>query len=328
MIAALLVAASSPTMAQKAIDKGLQSITIQSAKANINFLASDELEGREAGQRGGRIAKEYIIAQLRMMDISPLGSSYEQPFEVCRKERQQKGRWQVHPDSISVLKKGTHKQLHLTNILAKIEGKHSNEYVVVGAHYDHIGMDATLVGDQIYNGADDNASGVSAVLQLAKAFLVSGKQPDKTIIFAFWDGEEIGTLGSQYFVQSHPSISSIKGYLNYDMIGRNSNESKPCQVDYFYTQAHPAFGNWIKSDIDKYKLKLEPVYHAWDNPVGGSDNGSFAKAGIPIIWYHTNGHPDYHQPSDEPSRLNWEKIVEITKASYLNVWKMANEVGY
>lgn len=328
MIAALLVAAGSPAMAQKAIDKGLQSINTQSAKATINFLASDELEGREAGQQGGRIAKEYIISQLSAMNIAPLGNTYSQPFEAIRKERQQKGRWQVHPDSIAQLKKGTHKQLRLTNLLAKIEGINPNEYVIVGAHYDHLGIDPTLEGDKIYNGADDNASGVSAVLQLAKAFIASGKQPQRTIIFAFWDGEEIGTLGSQYFVQSCPFTASIKSYLNYDMIGRNSNESQPNQVDYFYTQAHPAFANWIKSDIEKYKLKLTPIYHAWDNPIGGSDNGAFAKAGIPIIWYHTNGHPDYHQPSDEPSRLNWEKIVEITKASYLNVWKMANEVGY
>lgn len=325
MIATLVAAASLPSMAQKPIDKGLQSINMQSAKAITNFLASDELEGREAGQRGSRIAKEFIISQLSTINISPLGASYEQPFEICRKERQQRGRWQVHPDSIALLKKTTHKQLHLTNIVGKIEGVNPNEYVVVGAHYDHLGMDLSLAGDKIYNGADDNASGVSAVLQLAKAFMASGKQPQRTIIFAFWDGEEIGTLGSQYFVHNCPFTTSIKGYLNYDMIGRNSNEAKPYLVDYFYTQAYPAFADWIKSDVEKYKLKLEPVYHAWDNPIGGSDNSAFAKMGIPIIWYHTNGHPDYHQPSDEPSRLNWEKIVEITKASYLNVWRMANE---
>lgn len=328
MFAAFFIAASLPTMAQKAIDKGLQSININAAKATINFLASDELEGREAGQHGARIAKEYIISQLCAMNIAPLGTTYCQPFEACRKERQQRGRWQVHPDSIAALKRGTHKQLHLTNLLAKIEGINANEYVVVGAHYDHLGIDITLDGDKIYNGADDNASGVSAVLQLAKAFIASGEKPQRTIIFAFWDGEEIGTLGSQYFVHNCPFVTSIKSYLNYDMIGRNSNESNPSQVDYFYTQAYPTFANWLKRDIEKYKLNLEPIYHAWDNPIGGSDNSAFAQAGIPIIWYHTNGHPDYHQPSDEPSRLNWEKIVTITKASYLNVWKMANETRY
>lgn len=328
MIAAFLMAAGLQLFAQKPIEKGLQSISQESAKASVNFLASDELEGREAGTRGGRIAREYIVSQLRMMNIQPLGDSYCQPFEAYRKERQQKGRWQVHPDSIALIKGGVHKRVNLNNILAKIDGKNPNEVVIVGAHYDHLGMDPFLVGDCIYNGADDNASGVSAVLQLAKAFLTCGQQPERTIIFAFWDGEESGLLGSAYFVQNCSFIQSVKGYLNYDMIGRNTNEAKPQLVDYFYTESHPAFGEWLKSDIQKYKLKLEPIYHAWDKPVGGSDNGSFAKAGIPIIWYHTNGHPDYHQPSDQAERINWEKVVEITKASFLNLWKLANEKSY
>ncbi len=328
IIAALLIAANLSVFAQKTIEKGLQSISEQSAKASINFLASDELEGREAGSRGCRVAGEYIVSMLRMMNISPLGDSYYQPFEACHNQVAQKGRWQVHPDSIAQLKKGVYKHLQLNNILAKIEGKRADEYVIVGAHYDHLGIDPTLAGDCIYNGADDNASGVSAVLQLAKAFLASGQQPERTIIFAFWDGEEKGLLGSSYFVQNCSFIQSVKGYLNYDMIGRNSNEAKPQLVDYFYTEANAAFGEWLKNDIKKYKLKLEPIYHPWDKPLGGSDNGSFAKAGVPIIWYHTNGHPDYHQPSDHASLINWEKVVEITKASYLNLWNLANEKSY
>jgi len=328
IIAALLIAANLSVLAQKPIEKGLQSISEQSAKASISFLASDELEGREAGSRGGRVAGEYIVSMLRMMNLSPLGDSYYQPFEACHNQVAQKGRWQVHPDSIAQLKKGVYKHLQLNNILAKIEGKRTDEYVIVGAHYDHLGIDPTLAGDCIYNGADDNASGVSAVLQLAKAFLASGQQPERTIIFAFWDGEEKGLLGSSYFVQNCSFINSVKGYLNYDMIGRNSNEAKPQLVDYFYTEANAAFGEWLKNDIKKYKLKLEPIYHPWDKPVGGSDNGSFAKAGVPIIWYHTNAHPDYHQPSDHASRINWEKVVEITKASYLNLWNLANEKSY
>nr|WP_321376699.1 M20/M25/M40 family metallo-hydrolase [uncultured Bacteroides sp.] len=328
IIAALLIAANLSVSAQKPIEKGLQSISEQSAKASINFLASDELEGREAGSRGGRVAGEYIVSMLRIMNISPMGDSYYQPFEACHNQVAQKGRWQVHSDSIAQLKKGVYKHLQLNNILAKIEGKRADEYVIVGAHYDHLGIDPTLAGDCIYNGADDNASGVSAVLQLAKAFLASGQQPERTIIFAFWDGEEKGLLGSSYFVQNCSFIQSVKGYLNYDMIGRNSNEAKPQLVDYFYTEANSAFGEWLKNDIKKYKLKLEPIYHPWDKPVGGSDNGSFAKAGVPIIWYHTNGHPDYHQPSDHASLINWEKVVEITKASYLNLWNLANEKSY
>ena len=135
-------------------------------------------------------------------------------------------------------------------------------------------------------------------------------------------------LGSEYFVQNCPFLKDVKGYLNYDMIGRNSNEAVPEQVDYFYTEANKAFGDWLKNDIKKYDLNLKPVYHPWDKPVGGSDNGSFAKRGIPIIWYHTNGHPDYHMPGDHTEKLNWNKVVDITKASFLNMWNLANEKKY
>lgn len=135
-------------------------------------------------------------------------------------------------------------------------------------------------------------------------------------------------LGSKHFVQHCPFLKQIKGYLNFDMIGRNNKPEQPQHVVYFYTAAHPAFGAWLKRDITRYGLQLQPDYRPWDNPVGGSDNASFARSGIPVIWYHTDGHPDYHQPSDHAALLNWEKVVEITKASFLNAWNLANESNY
>lgn len=324
------LALSTTLGAQSPEKKGLDVINKATAEAHIGFLASDELEGREAGFRGGRIAGEYIVAQLKSLGIEPLDGSYYHPFEAYHPERQIKGgRWQVEPDSIAVIKeKKAHQKLSLNNILGKIEGKNPNEIVIVGAHYDHLGLDPMLDGDQIYNGADDNASGVSAVLQIARAFLATGQQPERTVIFAFWDGEEKGLLGSKAFVQSYPGIKNVKGYLNFDMIGRNNNEANPTHVVYFYTESHPAFGDWLKNDIKQYNLNLTPNYRPWDNPVGGSDNGPFAKVGIPIIWYHTDGHPDYHQPSDHAERINWDKVVNITKASFLNMWDMANEKSF
>ena len=258
--------------------KGVETINRATAEAHIGFLACDELEGREAGWKGGRIAGNQKLA--------------------------------------------------LRNILGKIEGKNPNEIVIIGAHYDHIGYDPMLEGDQIYNGADDNASGVQAVLQVARAFLATGEQPERTVIFAFWDGEEKGLLGSRYFAMNYPDIKKVKGYLNYDMIGRNNREDQPDYFVYFYTAAHQAFGDWLKKDIEDYRLQLSPDYRAWDNPVGGSDNGTFAKLGIPIIWYHTDAHPDYHLPGDETQKINWLKIVDITKASFLAMWKLANEKKY
>ena len=292
LFSALLLHAQSP------LEKGLQSINRTSAEAIVEFLADDELQGREAGMHGSRVAARYIVSCLKEAGIRPLDKNgYYQPFEAYAKERQQRGRWQVHPDSVAVLKQSTHRSLKMDNVLAYIPGKRSDEYVIVGAHFDHLGVDETLADDKIYNGADDNASGVSAVLQIARAFALSGEKPLRNVIFAFWDGEEKGLLGSKHFVQHCPFLK-------------------------------PAFGEWLKRDITRYGLQLQPDYRPWDNPVGGSDNASFARSGIPVIWYHTDGHPDYHQPSDHAALLNWEKVVEITKASFLNVWNLANESNY
>lgn len=154
--------------AQNAEQKGLQTINKSQAEAVIEFLASDELEGREAGTPSGKVAARFISSFLKMTGIEPYLDSYYQPFEAVVKE----------------------KRLYLNNVIGKIEGKRKDEFVIVGAHYDHLGIDTTLVGDQIYNGADDNASGVSAVLQIAKAFIATGEQPERTVLFALWDGEE------------------------------------------------------------------------------------------------------------------------------------------
>ena len=243
LLALLLV--GNITFAQSPIERALNTINRSSAEATINFLASDELQGREAGFHGSRVTSEYIVSLLQWMGVSSLADSYFQPFDAYRKERQKKGRLEVHPDSIAKLKQEVHQKLTMRNVLGMIPGKNTKEYVIVGAHFDHLGIDPVLDGDQIYNGADDNASGVSAVLQIARAFLASGQQPERNVIFAFWDGEEKGLLGSKYFVQTCPFLSQIKGYLNFDMIGRNNKPQQPKQVVYFYTAVHPVFGDWL-----------------------------------------------------------------------------------
>ena len=135
------IALSATLWAELPEKKGLDVINRANAEAYIGFLASDALEGREAGFRGGRIAGEYIVSNLKTMGIEPLFESYYQPFEAYNKERQKKGRFQVHPDSIAKLKQGVHQKLSMNNILGKIEGKNPNEYVIIGAHYDHLGFD-------------------------------------------------------------------------------------------------------------------------------------------------------------------------------------------
>ena len=310
-------------------EKGLATINKKSAQAYVGFLASDELEGREAGFRGSYVASAYIASVLYEMGFEPLFDSYFQPFEAHQRYLVQRKKMygpQVHPDSIAAYKDSPHKVFKMRNVLVKIEGKRKDEIVIIGSHFDHLGLDATLEGDQIYNGADDNATGVQAVLQIARAFKATGVQPERTVIFALWDGEEEGLLGSKYFVQNFKDLDKVKGYLNFDMIGRNWNDDPKNaeHVAYFYTESTPIFGDWLKEDVEKYGLKLQPNYRPWDRPVGGSDNASFAKHDIPVMWYHTDGHVDYHMPGDEANKINWDKCVEITKASFLGMWKMAN----
>lgn len=312
---------------QSAKDKGLQTINKQNAEAYISFLASDALEGRRAGHRGSRIAAEYIASQLQIIGVPPFRETYFQHFEAYKPDGRK--RYSVNPDSISKWKAGgVFSKIDLQNVFGFIEGKNKLEFVIVGAHYDHLGIGEAVNGDSIYNGADDNASGVSAVLQIAKAFTESGQKPERTVIFAFWDGEEYGLLGSEYFMLNHKYPSAIKAYLNFDMLGRNNDESNPEHVVFFYTDSHPAFGEWVRNDIRDYGLNLKPNYRPWDKPVTGSDNASFGKREIPILWYHTDGHPDYHKPSDHVDKINWNKLVDITKAAYLNAWNLANLETY
>mgnify|MGYP004680580475 FL=1 len=309
------------------IGRGLHTITQEAAKAHVAFLAHDLLEGRRAGERGSQIAQLYLQTQMSLLGIGPLlPSGYRQPFTAIGSPRLHRvPRYFVEPDSVDSLRRLPHCQLPMANVLGVLPGTQPDEYVVVGAHLDHEGMDPQLSGDKIYNGADDNASGLSAVLQIMKALATAGQQPRRTIIFAFWDGEEFGLLGSRYFVSHFQAMDKVRGYLNFDMVGGNHLPDDPWHVVYFYSANHPRFGQWLRSDVQRYQLSLHPDYRAWDNPVGGSDQGSFARHGVPIIWYHTDGQPHYNQPSDEAQTLNYAKLADITRAAYLTVWHLAND---
>ena len=305
--------------------KGVVTINRATAEAHVEFLASDALEGRESGKAAGYIAGEYIIAILKQMGATPLyGNSFAQPFEAYSRE----GRFSpytVTPKVIEDIKAHPHHVAKMRNILAKIEGKNPNEYVVVGAHYDHLGVDPLLADDKIYNGADDNASGVQAVLQLLRAFLATGEQPERTVIFALWDGEERGLLGSTYFVNNFSDMTKVKGYMNFDMIGRNNMAHRPKHFNLLYMQKDSVFAEWLRSDIKNHTLDLDPDFVTSENFNNGSDQVPFFKAGAKIVWYQTGSQPDFHKPTDESDRINWDKMVEITKAAFLCLWKMANQ---
>lgn len=255
-----------------------------------------------------------------------LGDSYEQPFEACAVQKLKRGvRYFVEADSVAEIKKQVHRTMYLSNVLAVLPGKKSDEMVVVGAHLDHEGVYNDIEGDKIYNGADDNASGVAAVLQIMKAFVASGATPERTIVFAFWDGEEFGLLGSRYFTDAYKDMQKVKGYLNFDMVGSGTDSR---YLMYFFTASHPKIGEWLKADMAKHNFCFDPDYRAWDNPVGGSDQQSFHLKGVPIVWYHTGGQPNYNFPSDEAQTINYPKLTDITRASYLTTWHLANEAEY
>lgn len=308
-LSAMLILASFNAFSQEFQDTGL--ITIESAKAQLNFLASDELQGRRAGHPGGYVAAQYILSCLSEIGIQPLfEGEYFQAFEKV-KEVEIQGKKQFF-------------HFKMKNIAGYIPGKNKDQYVLVGAHYDHLGISNPIDGDSIYNGADDNASGVVAVLQLAKTFAVSGSQPDKTLIFAFWDGEEIGLLGSEYFVNNFSGINDVKAYMNFDMVGRNHREDQPGLFFFLYNSGYTEAEKWVKESVHSFGLKLLPEFRPMDNPAAGSDNASFARKGIPIVWYHTDAHPDYHKPGDEAYKINWEKMTDIIRSAYYVLYKICN----
>lgn len=311
--------------AQNNLGSVVETINEESARAHITFLASDLLKGRDAGSPENHIAAEYIAAQFREYGIPAYGDSYFHPFEALVIPREGKRALYV-TDPAEIAKRSSEgvRRLQMRNVLGVIEGEQKDEFVVIGSHYDHLGIGKPVDGDSIYNGADDNASGVSAVLQIARAIREKGVKPKRTIIFALWDGEERGLLGSERFVSDCGIVPQIKGYLNFDMIGRNNDENNPTVFRYFYTEANGMFGDWMKDQLAPYDLDLRPDYRPWDKPVGGSDNASFAKREIPIIWYHTDGHPDYHQPGDHADKINYPKMVDIARSAALNIWNLAN----
>ena len=323
-VAVLSTADVSCVFAQKFPSKAYSSITEERTRNFVGFLASDLLEGRDAGMRGGNIAAEYIVSMFRDWGIEPFdGNSYYQHFLAAKNGNS----WVTEADfDLSGLVEAGNENRFMKNVLGVIPGKEKG-VVVVGAHYDHLGIDTTLAGDACFNGADDNASGVAAVLQIARAIKMSGKQPRRTIVFALWDGEEKGLLGSRFFVKKCTFLSDISAYMNFDMVGRDPQE-KPGHLSYMYSAGNPLFGEWLKADLKKYELNLVPFYKASENLIGGSDNTPFARKGVPIVWYHTEGHPDYHRPSDSADKINYPKLTDIARAACLCVWRLANVRKY
>ncbi len=214
-------------------------------------------------------------------------------------------------------------RVNVRNVVAMIEGENKNEFVALGAHLDHMGMD----NGKIWNGADDNASGTVAVMTIAKAFIESGVKPKRTIIFCAWTGEEKGLLGSEYFTE-YPvagKISDYKFYMNFDMIARDiASDTAKNMAGITYTKSYPKLEEITKTTRDEFRLNLNLNIRSADAPSGGSDYTAFSDKKIPVIAWMAAMHPDYHQQTDHVNLVNWNKMLNIIKLGYLQMWEAAN----
>ncbi|MCA9005383.1 MAG: M20/M25/M40 family metallo-hydrolase [Planctomycetaceae bacterium] len=255
------------------------SITVDELKTHIEFLASDSLEGREAGSQGGQAAGTYIRAFLQKHGIQPgmADEGYFQEFDGG-----------------------------FRNIIAVIPGNDpelKKEYIVIGAHYDHVGYGKPSnsrggVG-QIHNGADDNASGTAALLEVIEALSLHKELPRRSILFVFWDAEEMGLLGSRHWM-NYPTVplDKVAIYLNLDMVGRL--KEKPLTL-FGSRSAYGLRSSAVRSNQRETDLKID-----FDSAIRpDSDHWPFYQKGIPFLMFHTGKHADYHRPEDDAYKIDY-----------------------
>ncbi len=277
----------------------LESITVNDLRAHVEFLADDSLEGRASGTNGGRAASSYLIQQLEAMQVAPGATStrYDQPFDG-----------------------------NMRNILGLIPGSDpdlKNEYILIGAHYDHVGYGTRNNSNgpigYIHNGADDNASGTAALLELAQALKSLPNAPKRSIILAWWDGEEINLLGSKHWIK-HPTVElkQLKAAINMDMVGRLRNE----KVEIYGTRTAAGWRNLVSQANQSDTLRLE---YTWVMKAD-SDHHTFFDAKFPVIMLHTGLHDNYHRPNDDVATLNFEGIDRVTSLLFEISLTLADEL--
>lgn len=248
--------------------------------ADIEFLASDELEGRLTGTEGNRVAREYIADRFQSLDLLMFGDTYEQHF------------------SFTNTRSGVDFDLAV-NLIGYIEGSsHPDRYIVVTAHYDHLGVR----DGEIYNGADDNASGTGGLMAAARYF--SHNQPENSIIFVAFDAEEQGLQGARYFVENPPvPLDQFVMNVNMDMISTNF-ENELYAVG---TNHYPFLRPMIEESTADAHIDVLFGYDGADGRddwTMSSDHGPFHQQGIPFIYFGVEDHPHYHQPSDIFENIN------------------------
>lgn len=209
--------------------------------------------------------------------------------------------------------------VRVRNVVGVIEGKSTEETIVIGGHYDHMGKQDGF----IYNGADDNGSGTVGVMTIAKAVMATGIKPEKTMVFCAWTAEEKGLLGSKYFAD-HPYKDKILCDLNFDMISRNSpGEDQDNKVGMNYSNKFPISKELVEKFNKDLNMGLEIKYTGSDRPGGGSDHASFSAKDIPIYYFMAGMPPEYHKFNDHIELVNWDKMLKIVQLGYLSVFELA-----
>ena len=307
-----------------------ETITSLDLYNHMLILSSDSLEGRETGKKGQKMAADYIMNHFKNIGIPPYKyNSYYQKFRL------KKGRHLCKCDDcdVDVIKKllGINKYINGENVLGYIEGSDlKEELIIISAHYDHLGKHDNL----IYNGADDDASGTVAAMEIAEAFMLAKKEgfgPRRSVLIMAVSGEEKGLLGSKYYTD-HPiyPLKNTVCNLNIDMIGR---------IGDFHT--HPNYVYLIGSDmlstdlhnlsekVNKKHINLELDYsfnseHDPNRYYYRSDHYNFAKNNIPVIFYFNGIHEDYHKSTDTIEKIDFDKIKKIARLIFLTAWEVVN----
>jgi len=272
-------------------------------KQHIITLSSDAMEGRLVGSKGEKMASEYIAKYFKELNLIPLQNrEFELPFSF---------NYNLNPHSLN---KSTDTVSGI-NVIGYIDNGRKHTFIV-GAHYDHLGYNEyNLSTDSkgkgmIHNGADDNASGVSAVLELANIYSINNIKEPVNFIFACFSGEELGLMGSKSLAEiikkEYPSVSFM---INFDMIGR-MDSTNTLNIGGIGTS--PRLNDIVyKNKPSEFKLKID------SSGVGPSDHTSFYLQNIPVLFFFTGLHTDYHKPSDDAHKINYVKtnsIIEYSKS--------------
>lgn len=298
----------------------------------LSVLASDSLEGRETGSLGQKKAARYIKNKFEELGLLPWiktaeGKSYFQEFVMHKS-----GIRKPFGSPLFLTKRNERNREELEdyvkteNVIGYISGSEKvNEYIIITAHYDHLGKHY----NKIYNGADDNGSGTSALLEIAEAFSIAveeNRRPKRSIIFAAFTGEEKGLVGSRYFVE-FPTVEpvNIVANLNIDMVGRNGEGSINVIGASIIT---PRLEELIEEVNSKY-INLHLDYSLDDGYTPSSlyrrsDQYNFSRFGIPAVFFYGGHHSDYHRNTDTIDKINFEGLAKRTKLVFYTAWDLAN----